>query len=520
MLTFCIVIKFTSIVILLQKVSKMTIIHLILLILLIPLKMEMTEEKETAETAETKKSDGNLFKDIFNICNSYTKIFKDKRKISPEYIPLKLPGREKDCTKMASVLSDAFSGCMPMNIFIYGMPGTGKTSVIKRVFDEMEKFQKKNGHNENKLNKVKIITKYINCREKATTEYQVLLRILEDERLKEIASGRGSNPDNNNEDKIYGYKLDGLAVEKLYEFLEKVLKRGKIALLVSLDEVDAIRKNFDKDNLFYNLVRMNSSLNDNLSDNPEESDNFNGGIAIISTTNDMKFKEKLDPRTRSSLSKKDIFFERYEASQLEKILEERKNLAFYDGTVEKSAINYAAGYVRKTYDGDVRYALNLFQIAGEITEKEGKSKVTHEEVRKGCDVVNVDTLNEGIKRLYKHLIIVLYAVADAIFKKRYKRLIDIHSDAILSGEAYEAYEEKCKELGEKAKTMRWFREYLNDLQKGEFLALSESGKGVRGNTTIISVGKYYTPKEVVERVEKLLLNEEVQKEEKQKEGTE
>ncbi len=479
--------------------------------------MEMTEEKETKETTETKEIGGNLFKDIFNIRNSYTKIFKDKRKISSEYIPLKLPGREKDCKELASVLSDAFRGCMPMNIFIYGMPGTGKTSVIKTVFNDMEKFQKEKEHNENKLNEAKVVTKYINCREKATTEYQVLLRILEDERLKEIASGRGINPNNKNKDKIYGDKLDGLAVEKFYEFLENVLKRGKIALILTLDEVDAIRKNSDKDNLFYKLVRMNSSLNNNLSDNPEESDNFNGGISIVSTTNDMKFKEKLDPRTQSSLSKKDIFFERYDASQLEKILEERENLAFYDGTVEKSAINFAAGYVRKTYDGDVRYALNLFQTAGEITEKEGKSKVTYEEVKKGCDVVNVDVLNEWIKRLYRHQMIVLYAVADAIFKKRYKRLIDIQPDAILSGEAYESYEEKCKDLGEKPKTMRWFREYLNDLQKSELLSLSESGKGVRGNTTIISVGKYYTPKEVVEKVEKLLISEEAQKEEGQKE---
>ncbi len=475
--------------------------------------------KETQE--ESKETDGNLFKDILNIRHNElnnNKIFKDKKKTTPDYIPSKLPGRENECKDLASVLSDAFRGCIPMNIFIYGTPGTGKTSVIKRVFDDMEKFQRNN-----KKSNVEVITKYINCREKATSEYQVVLRILEDERLKNISLGDSSNPNAQN-NKIYGDKLDGLAVEKLYEFLEKVLKRGKIALMLALDEVDAIKKNSNKDSIFYNLVRMNGDLNDN-SENREEY-NFNAGITIISTTNDMKFKEKLDPRTRSSLSKKGMFFEKYDVPQLEKILEERVKLAFYEGVVEKSAISFAAGYVKKTYDGDVRYALNLLQISGEIAEKEGKPKVTYDEVKKGCDVLNVDTLNEWIKRLYRHQMIVLYAVADAIFKKKYKRLIDIQPDAILSGEAYESYEEKCKIIGEKPKTMRWFREYLNDLQKCELLALSESGKGIRGNTTIIGVGKYYTPKEVVEKIEKLLFGDEIQKEkeekieEKQKEGIE
>jgi len=468
--------------------------------------------KETKE--ENKETKGNLFKDILDKCNnnnSFNKIFKDKKKITSDYIPPNLPGRENECNELASVLSDAFRGDIPMNIFIYGTPGTGKTSVIKKVFSEMEKFQK-----DNKKGNINVITKYINCRKEATSEYQVILRMLEDERLKNIASG---NPDNLNDKygKIYGDKLDGLAVEKLYEFLEKTLKRGKIALMLALDEVDAIKKNSDKDSLFYNLPRMNIDLNDNPEN--QEASGFNAGITIISTTNDMKFKEKLDPRTRSSLSKKDMFFEKYDATQIEKILDER-SIAFCDGVVEKSAINFAASYVKKTYDGDIRYALNLLQIAGEIAEKEGKPKVTYEEVKKGCNVLNLDTLNEWIKQLGEHQKIVLYAVADAIFKKKYKRLIDIRSDAILSGEAYESYEEKCKILGEKPKTMRWFREYLNDLQKCELLALSESGKGIRGNTTIISVGKYYTSKEVVEKVEKLLFSDSDDKEQEKEEKEE
>jgi len=451
--------------------------------------MEEHEEDNKEEVTE------NLFYTLNT--NNNIKIFKDKRKLRTDYIPKKLPGREKEIKELALHLNDIFEGNLPSNVFIYGTPGTGKTSVIRHVLKELENFQKGNKKD------IRVITKYINCREKATSEYQVMLRILEDENLKKIGA----------ENKIYGNKLEGLAVEKLYDFLEKTLKIGRISLILALDEVDAIKKNADKDRLFYNLVRMNTELNE-LNENEEST--FNTGITIISTTNDMKFKEKLDPRTRSSLSKKDMFFEKYSTEDLEKILNERAKMAFYEDVVEKSAISYAASYIKNTYDGDVRYALDLLRIAGEIAEKEGKSKVTYEEAKKACNVLNVDTLNEWIKRLYRHHQIVLYAVADAIFRKKYKRLVDTHPDAILSGEAYEEYEEKCKILGEKPKTMRWFREYLNDLQRCELLALSESGKGIRGNTTIINIGKYYTAKEVVERVEKLLLEEKDEKPEEDK----
>ncbi|PKP55629.1 MAG: hypothetical protein CVT89_07935 [Candidatus Altiarchaeales archaeon HGW-Altiarchaeales-2] len=113
--------------------------------------MEVTESAGVKETGEeNKETGGNLFKDILNIrdnSHSNNKIFKDKKKTTSDYIPSKLPGRENECKELASVLSDAFRGDIPMNIFIYGTPGTGKTSVIKRVFDEMEKFQRNNKKN-------------------------------------------------------------------------------------------------------------------------------------------------------------------------------------------------------------------------------------------------------------------------------------------------------------------------------------------------------------------------------------
>jgi cell division control protein 6 len=92
--------------------------------------------------------------------------------------------------------------------------------------------------------------------------------------------------------------------------------------------------------------------------------------------------------------------------------------------------------------------------------------------------------------LPEHQQIVLYAMADAVSKgSQYKRFSnDLPSDVLMSGEVYDFYERICGKLNRKGRTMRWFREYLNDLEMLGLITLALSGKGVRGNTTLIRLG--------------------------------
>lgn len=436
-----------------------------------------------------------------NIFENYTKksnIFKSKDALLSHYIPDELPGRKKECKFFVELFSDAFQGTKVSNVLVYGEPGSGKTCVIKYVIKHMNEEAKRRNLNN-------IIYHYINCRINANTEYRVIKNILENE---QILKFNKQNKNEGNKDtiikKIYDEtKLEGSPIDKFYEFLERIVREGKINLIVILDEIDALKKLTEKDNLMYKIERINGNLFNNTTNK------FDGFISIIAITNDTTFKGKLDSRTRSSLAPKSFMFKSYDASQLEEILKQRRDMAFYENVVKDVAIKYAAAYVAKTHKGDARYALNLLKTAGEIAEEENKTSITEEEIKKACGDTDINMLEEMINQLSDHQKIALYAIADAIYSRKYEKSRLYQQDSkykeeIFSGEAYEAYCEKCPAFGERARTMRWFREYLSELSEYNLISLDESGKGIRGRTTKISIGSYYSPSEIRTISEKLL----------------
>ncbi|MFN3527915.1 MAG: Cdc6/Cdc18 family protein [Candidatus Altarchaeaceae archaeon] len=424
-----------------------------------------------------------------NIFEEYvkeSKIFKFKDALSPHYIPDELPGRQKECEQFKEIFSAALRGEKVSNVLVYGNPGTGKTCVIRYMKRELEEIAKKK-------NIKNVIFIYINCKINANTEYRVIRKILEDENFLKFNEDTGK--------KIYDEKkLDGLPIDKFYSFLEYIVRKNNLNLIVALDEIDIIKRGTDKDNLMYKIERINGNLFN------EKTGKFDGYISIVGITNDATFKNKLDSRTRSTLAEKCIVFEKYETPHLIEILEQRKNIAFHDGVVKDAAIRFAAAYAVNKYDGDARYALNLLKSAGEIAEKENKNFIGEEEIKKACGDAEIDILEEIVKQLSDHQKIALYAIADGIVSKRYNKsrlFQENQHDAILSGEAYDSYIKKCSEFGEKPRTMRWFREYINDLHKNELISIKEPERG-RGNTTIIYIGKYYSPEEINKTIKKVI----------------
>ena len=69
------------------------------------------------------------------IFEKFTKprIFKARELLLPDYVPEDLPHREKQILKLGSILAPAIAGSKPSNVFIYGLPGTGKTAA-RRAF--------------------------------------------------------------------------------------------------------------------------------------------------------------------------------------------------------------------------------------------------------------------------------------------------------------------------------------------------------------------------------------------------
>jgi len=393
---------------------------------------------------------------LFDGIESESKIFKNREKITPHYTPKKLPFRENQIKSMVQALKGVLKGQKADNLFLYGKTGTGKTACTKHVLDELNEFIEKN--------RVKGSTTYLNCRN-YNSKYKILSNAVQ---------------------KFYPKKdFIGYSGSFIYEKLIEYCSENSIHTIIALDEIDKIK---DLDELVYSLTRSNDEIK-------------NGSISLIGISNMLTFKERLDPRTRSSLCEKELVFPPYNAQELGEILSERTKDAFLKDTVEESAISLTAAIAAQE-SGDARTAVMLLLRAGEIAEKTGKKKVTDKEVEMARKSVEEEIVFEMISTLPEQQQLVLMATAELTRQKKGVRRLGntIEHSVLLSGEIFDEYKRMAVRYKERAVSSRWFQQYINELEMYGLISTTPSGKGMRGNTRLIKLS--FPPKEIRETLEK------------------
>jgi len=382
-----------------------------------------------------------------------SRIFKDKSILSPHFLPTNLPYRDKQIREIVGLLSPALDKIKPNNLFIYGKTGVGKTIVIKRVIRDLLEVC----GNEN--SPAHVI--YINCKNN-NTKYRVLVKILKEleEHDEEYFVKKGV--------KVHEV---GMSPGVIYDRIIEFIKEKELGLILVLDEVDAVR---DLDDLLYTITRSNDDLE-------------RGFINLIGITNNMFFKRNLDPRSKSTLCEEELLFPPYNTKQLKAILDDRVVGGFKENTVPDDVTNYVAA-VAAGEGGDARYALRLLQKTGELAEDKKLKKIKTSVVDEAKSATESDIVFEGLRTLPEHQRIVLYALAN-LSEQSQKTLIGEKRAQFISGEVYEEYKYSCRKLKENPRSVRWVREYLNDLDMLGFVSIHKSGKGTRGQTRLIALGE-------------------------------
>jgi archaeal cell division control protein 6 len=391
----------------------------------------------------------NLFKE--------SKIFANREVLSPHYMPDLLPFRDKQINDIVKSLTPSLKGERGRNIFVYGKTGTGKTSCIKHVINEVKN-----------LPVVKARISYVNCRI-YNSRYRVLSKIASDH--------------------LPFYAKRGYGVVEIYEKIIGWIEEDSKVLIVVLDEIDIVK---DLDDLVYTLTRANSDLR-------------SGGITIVGVSNKLSFKESLDPRSLSTLYENELVFPPYNSRELAAILEARVEKGFRPGVMKPETVRLAAAIAAKE-SGDARLALKILSKAGELAEEHGLSFINDKEVEEAQDDAEQEIAYEVISTLPEHQKLVLYAVAMLSLQgSRYKKLVDGDDTLIFSGEVYNKYTKLADAMHKDSKSSRWYRKYVSDLEMQGLIITYESGKGVRGHTKLIKLA--YPPEKIKETIEKSLFME-------------
>ncbi|MEM1967099.1 MAG: orc1/cdc6 family replication initiation protein [Nitrososphaerota archaeon] len=380
------------------------------------------------------KLGGDPLGDLLSKISAASRIFKDREVLRADYIPGNLPHRWEHIKRLGEIVSTGLSLHRPSNVFIYGKTGTGKTAVVKHVF-------KRFGEEAARLG-IPLRFVYINCRI-AGTEYRVLTELCDSVGVK--------------------VPFTGLSKGEVFNRFRRGLASSSALLMVCLDEIDVLVKGFG-DALLYELTRINEGLE-------------SSGLSLIGVSNDLMFKEMLDPRVLSSLSEEEIVFHPYTAIELVDILSERARLAFHGGVVPDSTINLCAALAAAEH-GDARRALDLLRVAAEIAERNMAERVEEQHVRMAMGVIEQGRVYEALTTLPLHGRMVLLAVYHAYTKS---------SSKITSGMIYQIYRELCSHLGLEPLTDRRVSTLISELDMLGVLSSNVVSYGRYGRTRRISL---------------------------------
>lgn len=367
---------------------------------------------------------------LLDAVESGKSLIKDRSVLHFTYIPDIIHHRDEEFEKVTQSFLPILKHSISSNLLVYGKPGTGKTLVVKKVLSKIQSRVEKSQY--------PIKLAYLNSKEE-TTLYGLL-----------VGFGRQLGLSEKN------IPTTGLAISEVFRRILNSIDDNHINSILVIDEIDFLAHLVSKtgNDVLYQLTRANERLK-------------HGSLTLVGISNDLTFKERLDPRVISSLSEEEIVFTNYTVEQLREILQERIKTAFSDNVVEESALNLCAAMAGREH-GDARRAIDLLRVAGEIAERQQADKITEEHIRTASQKIEEDKETTALRSYPLHEKLLIVAVMKA--------------SGLSTGEIYTSYRNICKTIRQKELTQRRITQMLSEIEMSGIISGKIIHQGIHGRT--------------------------------------
>lgn len=279
-------------------------------------------------------------------------LFKNRDLFELDHLPEQFLHREKQLDSLKFCIRPALQGGRPINALCLGPPGTGKTTAIFKLFEEIEAHSSR------------IIPVHVNCQMNSTRYavfYQLYKKIFE-----------------------HAPPSSGISFKRVFEKVAQYSADEDKVLIVALDDINYLFPEKEVDHVLYSLLRAHETCP-------------SARMGVIGIMSELSLNYVLDPRVVSVFQAEEVVFPLYTHNEIRDILSRRAQMGFYPGVIDNEVLESVVDRTEKS--GDLRVGIDLLKRSGLNAEKRASKSISSEDVAASLDRSRLVHLTYALKTL-------------------------------------------------------------------------------------------------------------------------
>lgn len=281
-------------------------------------------------------------------------LFRDPEVLEIDYVPEQFEFRDAQMRELAFQIRPALRGGRPLNTICKGLPGTGKTTSVRKLFTEIEETTKK------------LVPVYINC-QIDNTRFAIISQI-----YKKLA---GHLPPSS-----------GTSFKQVFDAIARILVKDEIVLLVALDDANYLLYENEINNVLYTLLRSHEAY-----------EGTRIGVIVIISDMEVDLSRAIDARVASVFRPSEIYFAPYGDAEVQEIMKARVMQGLFTGVLSDDLLNLV---VEQTLAcGDLRVGIDLLKRATLSAERAARRSIEREDICGAYEISKYLHLSYTVKTL-------------------------------------------------------------------------------------------------------------------------